>query len=183
MEKSLIVLVIIALIVFIISIISILMIHFKNKIKSLKYKMEISESSINDNLKEKFDLVTRCINIIERELKLESKKFEAVKKVRNEKINNIVFDNLLEDATEEIFDIKDDYKEIEKIKSFKGIINDIKDLNILLSGGKKFYNRYASEYNNLIKSFPYKIFKSKFKYKELYINNMIDEKLETDLDI
>ena len=183
MEKGLIILVVIALFIFIISIISILVVHFKNKIKSLKYKMEISETSINENLKEKLDLVTRCINIIERELKLESKKFEAVKKVRNEKISNIVFDNILEDATEEIFDIKDDYKEIEKIKSFKGIINDIKDLNILLSGGKKFYNKYASNYNNLIKSFPYKIFKSKYKYKELYLDNIMDEKLETGLDL
>lgn len=183
MEKGLIVLVVIALIICIVSIVLIFVIHFKNKMKTLKYRMEISESSIYENLKEKFDLVTRCINIIERELKLESKKFEAVKKIRNEKISNIVFDNVLEDATEEIFDIKDDYKEIEKIKSFKGIINDIKNLNILLSGGKKFYNKYASEYNNLTKAFPYKFLKNKYKYKELYLNNIIDEKLETGLDI
>ncbi len=183
MEKGLIVLTIVLVIIFIVSIISIIIVHFKNKIKSLKYKMEVSESEIIENLSNKLDLVTRSINIIERELKIESKKFEAVKKIKNGKTNNIVFDNLLSEATDEIFDIKDDYKEVEKIKSFKGIINDIKDLDILLSGGKKFYNKYASEYNNLIKRFPYKIFSKKLKYKQLYMDNLLEEKLETGLNL
>ncbi len=183
MENGLIVLMIISILIFIGAIIAILVVHFKNRINSLRYKMGVSESSINENLKNKLDLVIRSINIIERELKIESKKFEDVKKIRNEKINNIVFDNLLSEATDEIFDIKDDYKEVEKIKSFKGIINDIKDLNILLSGGKKFYNKYASEYNSLIKKFPYKLFSKKLQYKQLYIDNILDEKLETGLNI
>lgn len=183
MEKSLIILVVISALIFISAIITILVLYFKNKIKFLQYKTSISESNINENLKSKLDLVTRSINIIERELKIESKKFEAVKKIRNEKINNIVFDNLLSEATDEIFDIKEDYKEVEKIKSFKGLIADIKNLDILLSGSKNFYNRYASEYNNLTKTFPYNIFKKKYQYKQLYINNIMEEKLETGLDL
>lgn len=183
MGKGLIILMVISILIFIIAIVSILIVHFKNKINTLKYKMRVSESSINENLKNKLDLVIRSINIIERELKIESKKFEAVKKIRNEKITNITFDNILSEATEEIFDIKDDYKEVEKIKSFKGIINDIKDLDILLSGGKKFFNKYASEYNNLIKTLPYKLLKNKYPYKQLYLDNIMEEKLETGLDL
>ena len=183
MEKGLIILMIISIIIFISTLVAILVVHFKNKINSLKYKMEVSETGISENLKTKLDLVIRSINIIERELKIESKKFEAVKKIRNEKITNIVFDNLLSEATDEIFDIKDDYKEVVKIKSFKGIINDIKDLDILLSGGKKFYNKYASEYNNLTKTFPYKLFSKKLPYKQLYFDNIMDEKLETGLEL
>ena len=90
----------------------------------------------------------------------------------------INFDNILSDATEEIMDIKDDYKEIVKVKSFKGLINDIKDLDILLSGGKKFYNKYAAEYNNLTKKFPYKLFKRKYPYKQLYLENIMEDNLE-----
>ena len=178
MEKGLIILMIIAIVVFVVAIIAILVINYKNKVKALKYKMNVSEKTIKDNLKDKLDLTIRTINIIERELKLESKKFEAVKKIRNEKISSINFDNILTDATEEIMDIKDDYKEIVKVKSFKGLINDIKDLDILLSGGKKFYNKYASEYNNLIKKFPYKLFKKKLTYKQLYFDNIMDDNLE-----
>ena len=183
MGKGLIVLMVVSILIFAGAIIAILVVHFKNKLNSLRYKMSVSESSITENLKTKLDLVTRSINIIERELKIESKKFEAVKKIRNEKINNIVFDNLLSEATDEIFDIKDDYKEVEKIKSFKGIINDIKDLDILLAGGKKFYNKYASEFNNLTKKFPYRLFSRKLTYKQLYIDNIMDEKLETGLEL
>lgn len=183
MEKGLIVLVIISTIIFTVSIFSILIIHFNNKKRLLKYKMEISETEINENLKNKFDLVIRSINIIERELKIESKKFEAIKKIKIEKVNSIVFDNLLSEATEEILDIKDDYKELEKIKSFKGLIKDIKELDILLSGGKKFYNKYASEYNDLIKRFPYNIFSKKLQYKQLYMDDLLDEKLETGFNI
>lgn len=183
MGKSLMFLVIISILVFIGAITAILIIYYKNKIKSLQYKMNVSELNINENLKNKLDLVIRSINIIERELKIESKKFEAVKKIKNEKTNNIIFDNLLSEATDEIFDIKDDYKEVEKIKSFKGLINDIKDLDILLLGSKKFYNKYAAEYNNMSKSFPYKLFKNKYQYKQLYIDNIMDEKLETGLNL
>jgi len=183
MEKGLIILMVISILVLAGTIITILIVHLKNKVNSLRYKMHVSESGITENLKEKLDLIIRSINIIERELKIESKKFEAVKKIRNEKTNNIVFDNLLAEATDEILDIKDDYKEVEKIKSFKGIINDIKDLDILLSGGKKFYNKYASEYNSLTKKFPYKLFSKKFPHKQLYIDNIMEEKLETGLEL
>ena len=178
MEKGYVILVVCAAIVFVVAIISILVINYRNKINSLRYKMGISEKTIKDNLKDKLDLTIRTINIIERELKLESKKFEAVKKIRNEKTNSINFDNILSDATEEIMDIKDDYKEIVKVKSFKGLINDIKELDILLSGGKKFYNKYAAEYNNLTKKFPYKLFKKKYPYKQLYLENVMEDNLE-----
>ncbi len=183
MGKGLIILMVLCVVIFIGSIMFILITNYKNKVLSLTYKMRVSDKSIKDNLNDKFDLVTRSINIIERELKIESKKFEAVKKIRNEKINNIKFDNVLSEATEEIFNIKDDYKEIEKIKSFKGIINDIKDLDIMLSGAKKFYNKYASEYNSLAKRFPYKLFSKKLPYKQLYIDNIMEEKLETGLEL
>ncbi len=178
MEKGHVILVVVAAVIFIAAIISILILNYKNKINSLKYKMSISDKTIKDNLKEKLDLTIRTINIIERELKLESKKFEAVKKIRNEKTNSINFDNVLADATEEIMDIKDDYKEIVKVKSFKGLINDIKDLDILLSGGKKFYNKYAAEYNALVKKFPYKLFKKKYPFKQLYLDNIMEDNLE-----
>lgn len=178
MEKGYIILVIVAFIIFLAAIIAILVLNYKNKIDSLKYKMSVSDKTIKENLKDKLDLTIRTINIIERELKLESKKFEAVKKIRNEKTNSINFDNILAEASEEIMDIKDDYKEISKIKSFKGLISDIKDLDILLSGGKKFYNKYASEYNNLIKKFPYKFLKKKYPYKQLYFDNIMNENLE-----
>ena len=178
MEKGYLVLVIVAAVIFVVAIISILIINYRNKINSLKYNMNVSNNTIKDNLKNKLDLTIRTINIIERELKLESKKFEAVKKIRNEKINSINFDNILSDATEEIMDIKDDYKEIVKVKSFKGLINDIKELDILLSGGKKFYNKYAAKYNALIKKFPYKLFKKKYPYKQLYFENIMEDNLE-----
>ena len=180
MEQGLVILMILCILIFIIAITLIIVINYRNKIKSLTYRMDISSEMIKDNLKNKFDIVTRMINIIERELKIESKKFEAVKKINNEKTNNVKFDNILSDASEEILEIKDDYKEIEKVKSFKGLANDLKDLDILLSGSKKFYNKYASLYNSLVRKFPYKFFKNKYKYKELYIEE--DETFEN-LDI
>ena len=44
------------------------------------------------------------------------------------------------------------------------IIAKIKDVNILLSGGKKFYNNYASTYNDLVKTFPYNLLAKKKTY-------------------
>ncbi len=181
MEKSLIIVLVIAIIVFIVSIISIFLLANKKKISSLLYRMEISEGVINDNLKNKIDLVIRAINIIERELKIESKKFEKVKKIKSEKLNNIVIDNVLSEATKEIMEIKNDYKELSNKKSFDGIVKDINDLDILLTGGRKFYNKYTTDYNKLIKIFPNNLLK--FNYKNLYSENDTSEDTKIDFTI
>lgn len=181
MEKSLIIILIIGLIIFIAAIISIFLLANKKKVLSLLYKIEISENTINDNLKSKIELVMRAINIIERELKIESKKFEEVKKIKSEKLNNVVIDNVLSDATKEIMEIKSDYKELSNKKSFDGIIKDINDLDILLSGSKKFYNKYTNSYNSLIKTFPNSL--SKFDYKNLFSEAIMTDDIEIDFKI
>lgn len=180
MEKNLIVLMIIAIIVFVAAIVFIFFVSKKNKLKSLSDKIAVSEKSISESLKNKLDIITRIINIIERELKIESKTFEEVKKVKIERINYIVLDNILTDASKEITELKSDYKELSKIKSFDGLVKDIKDLDIYISGGRKFYNKYTKVYNSLIKTFPSTIIakSKKLTHKNLYTENIFDEDLK-----
>lgn len=175
MGKVLIIILVIAIAVFVLSVISIFILINKKKILTLKYKMEISEQTINENLKAKLDLIIRAINIIEREAKIESKKFEEVKKIKSDKMNNIIVDNLLNEAANEIINIKNDYKELSNTKSFDGIINDIKNLDILLIGGRKFYNKYAISYNKQIKVFPNNLFKKTCSYKNLFSDALYDQ--------
>lgn len=182
MENNLIILMVLAVIIFLMAIILILFMSGKNKIHSLLIKTKISEQTINENLKSKLDLMVRIINIIERELKIESKVFEEIKRIKSDKFNNVALDSLLMNASKEVNEIKSDYKELSKTKSFDGLVADIKDLDIYLTGGRRFYNKYAAMYNNLIKTFPSSMVAKhkKLTYKNLYAESIMIEDLKID---
>ncbi len=182
MEKKLIVFMIIAGIIFLLFLVLLFLVSKNKKITSLFDKIKISEQKISENLKTKLDLMTRIINIIERELKIESKIFEEVKKIKSEKLSNIALDDLLMDASIEVNELKNDYKELSKTKSFDGLVSDIKDLDIYLTGGRKFYNKYVAIYNNLIKTFPTSMIakSKKLVYKNLYTENLLENNLKMD---
>ncbi len=182
MEKNLILIMILAVIIFLIAIILILFLSSKNKINSLLVKTKLSEQTITENLKSKLDLMVRIINIIERELKIESKVFEEIKRIKSDKFNNVALDSLLMNASKEINEIKSDYKELSKTKSFDGLVSDIKDLDIYLTGGRKFYNKYTAIYNNLIKTFPSSMVAKhkKLTYKSLYAESIMTDDLKID---
>ncbi len=185
MEKTLYILMIAAIIVFAVCMLLILFVSKNRKILSLINKMTEAESVIKENLKNKLELNIRAINIIERELKIESKMFGEVKKIKADKINDILFDNILSDATKEINEFKEDYKELSKTKSFDGIIKDIYDIDIYLTGARRFFNKNATTYNNLIKVFPNNIIAKLKRYniKNFYSESLDYDDIKMDLDI
>ena len=182
MEDKLILIMIISIVVLAIATALIFLLSKKKKITILLNKLCLAESDISENLRIKFDIIIRIINIIERELKIESKTFDEIKRINIENINNIVLDNVLTDGTNEIFEFRGDYKELSKTKSFDGLISDLKEKDIYLSGGRKFYNKYASLYNSLIKTFPTSVIANykKLCNKVLYTENIMEENLKID---
>lgn len=180
MEDKLIFILITSIVVLITTIVLLFLLSKKKKITNLINKISLAETELGENLKTKLDIIIRLINIIERELKIESKAFDEVKKINGNKVNNIILDNILTDGTNEVLEFKNDYKELYKIKSFAELIEDLKNVDIYLNGGRKFYNKYAKIYNDLIKTFPSNIIGKNLCNKAFYTENIMEENLKID---
>ncbi len=171
------ILLIISLIIFIICLITIFLLLRYQIVKNFLHKIEESNKLLEKNIRLKYDLVIRSINIIERKLKLASKKFDEIKKINIEKLNNIEIDRILTDCSTEILQIQSDYPKLSNVKSFNEIIEDIKNAEIHLISLRTFYNKNVAEYNHLLKSFPINIISKckKLKFKFFFEGKEMDE--------
>ena len=171
----------------IIIILCLVLIFFVSKNEHLTmvfYKTNMCESDIDDKLKNREDLTIRCINIINRQINLDIKLFEEVKNIKINKVSNYDKDKLLSTAYEEIKKIYEDNPKLNEVKSFDGIIKDLEKLEVELISLRTFYNKYASEFNNMNGKFPYNILSAirKFKLKNLYLGRELKDDLK-ELDV
>lgn len=172
------ILLIFSLIIFIICLITIFLLLRYEVVKKFLYKIEEANNLLEKNIKYKYDLIIRSINIIERKLKLASKKFDEIKKINIEKLNNLEIDRILTECSTEILQIQSDYPKLANLKSFNEIIEDIKNTEIHLVSLRTFYNKNVAEYNHLLKSFPINIIAKfkKLKFKYFYEGKEMEEK-------
>ena len=142
--------------IILISLITILFKCHNEKLESIIKNLDNTEQECFDKLKNKYDYIIRLINIIEDKYKIESKVFEDAKKMKIDSIKSYKNEKILNKCYKEILQIKEDNKKT-KVRSFKDIINDYEDNELLIISLRTYYNKYVLEYNNLIKKFPYNI--------------------------
>lgn len=171
------------LVILILCLVGIYIINKSETVTMLIYKTGMCESDIDERLINKEDLILRCINIINRQIKLDIKIFDEVKNIKVSKLNNYEKDKLLGDAYKEIDKIYTDNPDLKKVKSFDGIIKDIENIEVELISLRTLYNRWSCEFNNLSVKFPYKTICKfrKFKIKSLYEGRELKEDLEKEL--
>lgn len=158
-------LIIIFSIIFVICGILIFLISKNNNVKEVNYKVVVSFDEIKENLEKEFDTIDRLINIIEREIKKENKTFNEFKFVRSNKLSEFELDNFLSEVADLIFVIKKDNSKLSKVKSFDGLITELKEIESKLIAIRTYYNKYVGEYNNIINKKSYKIIALIKKYK------------------
>lgn len=171
-------------IIIIICLVSIFFLSKGETITILMYKTGICENDMSERLKNKEDLIIRCINIIIRQLKLDIKIFDEVKNIKSSKLNNYEIDKLLSNAHKEICKIYTDNPSLKDIKSFDGIIRDLEKLEIEMISLRTLYNKCACEFNNYYAKFPYAFIckAKKFSMKSLYEGREIKGEIEKELN-
>ncbi len=156
---------ILVILIILISLITILFRCHNDKLESIVKNLDNTEKECFDKLKNKYDLIIRLINIIENKYKVESKIFEDVRKMKIDSIKSYKNEKTLNKCYKEIIQIREDNKKKKEIKSFKDIINDYEDNELLIISLRTYYNKYVLEYNNLIKKIPYNIIAKLKKYQ------------------
>lgn len=169
-------LIIIAQIIIIISLLLLWLVITYNKYQSYIIRINEVETKIDANLRKKFDLVSKCIEIIE--TYSENKVLEDVTNLKNEKISNFDLDRKLTEAIIKFESFKDKYEELEKNETFIKTNIQINETNTDLEACKSYYNDIVTLYNQKAKKFPSNLVAhlGKIKVKPYFDGkNMFDE--------
>ena len=177
---------IIGILLLVICLVLIFFVSKSERIVNLAYKFNMCEKEINVFLNNKEDLVrSRGLgDVYKRQLNTEFKVFESVKNIKASKINNYDRDKLLSEAFLNIEKIYLDNPELKDIKSFDGIIKDIKKNEVKLVSLRTLYNKCSSEFNSIYNKFPYSIICKikKMSVRTLYEGKELGDEIDKELN-
>ena len=125
-----------------------------NRLMHSKTKIDHAEMSIDESLRERYDLLVKADTIIKAELDSDKTFFKGLDKVKEEDISNFDLERKLEDYMNTLEQIKLDHEELLNKKNIKELLADCKENSEKLQASKSFYNKYTSELNDLVRTFP-----------------------------
>lgn len=176
---------IILIIIIVLSSIGIITISKYNEITKNSVKISDAEEKVEKALATKLELILGSIEIIDKNKKTNNKTLNKVKKLKLEEISSFEADELLTNASKEISKVSSNIDKVLKSKKFKEIKIELKDNEEKLIALRTFYNKYVTNYNELIDSFFGAIISKIFKFdkkdlfegKNLTIENVVDFKI------
>lgn len=127
-----------------------------NKIKNYILKANFIECEIDENLREKYDLIKKIKNL---------NKNDDEPEENDEELSSFDFERKLAEMEMELTAIKD--------KEYDSLIYKLGNINLKISSNKSYFNETISKYNNLISKFPTRILAKILRYKE---KNYFDDK-------
>ncbi len=140
-----------------------LYVNIYNSLMHYKTRIELSENSIDEALRKKYDLICE-INV---ELKKISKDKDYLKEyieLNKKKLTNFDTDRKLTECMNLIKELKNDYKKLDS-KEFNSNLKEIKKVDESLMASKNFYNKNTSSLNAYIRKFPNSIVAKNHKFK------------------
>lgn len=132
----------------------VLYIYNYNKLQHSKTKIEHAECLIDEALRAKYDLIGQYDEFIKDNIKIDKNFLKDFSKLKDENISNFDLDRKLTDYINTIAKVKADNESLNDNKEFKKLMNEEKKIDEKLQAAKSYYNKYTSEMNDLIRSFP-----------------------------
>ncbi len=141
-----------------------------NKMQDYIIRINEVESMIDNNLRNKYDNINKCVSIIKGNNELENvvdhKIFDEIIRLRTKKISNFDLDRKLVDAENSLIQLKEKYQLLKENEEIDAISKKLDEIDEDLIAGIEYYNRNIAEYNKLIKLFPTNIIAKIGKYQE-----------------
>ena len=139
-----IIMIIILIAIILIGILIISYIYNFNNLQEKNIKINESESIIDNELRNKYDLIMKSSTTINKLLKKEVTYFKDLEKLKKDNISNFDLDRKIVEGENLIHQVKNDYKSLEDNEEYISIINDLKDSDEILEAAKAFYNKYTT---------------------------------------
>lgn len=159
-------LIIIIGVIMIICAISILYAITYNKFQDYIIRINEVESMIDNNLRNKYDLLNRVLPIIKSSIPKDRDIFEEIVKLRSRKLGNFELYRVLVRTSNEFESLRREFADIQKSSEIKKISNQVSDIDLKLDNQIEYYNENISIYNSLLNKFPSNIVAIFSKYKE-----------------
>jgi len=156
-------------------------IYLYNNINESIIRIEEAESRIDNNLRDKYDLLNRSISLIRNKIDLPQDSFKEIIKLRARKISNFDLDRVLVKSYNEFLSIYEDNSKVRESDEIFKVSRQLEIINEELLTLRNYYNANITNYNKMIKKFPTNIVASIKKYKEkpFYdLKDMTDEDYE-----
>jgi len=169
------------IIIVIIILLAIYYVYLYNKINETIIRVDEAESRIDNNLRDKYDLLNRCVSLFKNKIEIDQDMFKDIVKLRARKISNFELDRILVKSYDEFLSLYEDNKELRKSDEIYKAFRQLEIINEELITLRNYYNANILNYNKMIKKFPTNIVAHVKKYKErpFYdLKNMKDEDYE-----
>ena len=144
-------------------------INYYNKLQDYVIRINEVEILLDNNLREKFDNINKCVSIIKNNdstlEELDKNMFEEIVKLRTRKISNFDLDRKLIEANNNFISLKEKYKELKSNKEIINITKKIEELDENIVVNRDYYNKNIAEYNKLVAIFPTNIVARICKYE------------------
>lgn len=141
-------------IIILVGAVGILYVYQYNKLQHSKTKIYHAECLIDEALRNRYDILVSADKLIKSELGNDKTYFKGLDKVKNENISNFDLDRKLVEYINLLEQIKLDFPDLNSNKGFKEVLSDSKKVSEKLQAAKSYYNKYTSELNDLIRTFP-----------------------------
>lgn len=176
---------ILLLLIIIAGIISIYYINIYNEYQEYIIRIQEVEAYIDNCIRDKFDLLSKSINIIKGNTKIEEDIFPEIIKLRSRRLSSFDLDRKLVDPLNEFYKIKEEHQELLKSNSFVEINNKLSEIEDSLISYKEYYNENITKYNKLIMAFPSNIIGKlcKLKKKTFFDGKDMDDEIDDDFKL
>ena len=141
-------------------------IYLYNKINESIIRIEEAESRIDNNLRDKYDLLNRSVSLIRNKIELPQDAFKEIIKLRARKISNFDLDRILVKSYTEFLTIYEANSKVRESDEIFKVSRQLEIINEELLTLRNYYNVNITNYNTMIKKFPTNIVANIKKYKE-----------------
>lgn len=162
------------ILIFLFCIVSLIYMLTYNKINDVIIRINEVEASIDTNLRNKYDLISRCISIIKGNTDVSSKVFDEIVKLRSRKISNFLLERKLTLAYNELLLLKDKEKDLLNSEEITKIFISLEEINDKLNVLIDYYNTNITKYNKMVVMFPTNIIAKLNKFKAKLFFDMKD---------
>lgn len=153
----------ILLLIIIVGIIAIAYVITYNNLVNYKIKIEKAEGIIDENLRQKYDLIAK-MNIAIKKVVTKKDYLKDYIDLKDKRISNYELDRKLTEAMNIILEVKNDFNELDN-KEFNSNLKEINSINETLTSCKTYYNKNTTELNQIIRKFPSNIVAKIHHYK------------------
>lgn len=145
-----------------------------NKFNEAIIRVNEAENRIDDNLRNKYDFLSKCITLVKGKKELDNNKFKDFAMLKSKKISNFDLDRVLVKSYNDLISLCDESNNFRNNDELYKTLRQIEIIDEELVTLRAYYNANIANYNKMVKKIPTMIVAKINKYKERMFYDLKD---------